>query len=87
MADTKASRIEKARNAERRQRERELSEALERSDEPEPPREDDPAVDRPTDEISIEVPGDGETVVRPVLEDDIAPELTERYPVEPPDER
>ncbi|WP_254521814.1 hypothetical protein [Natrinema caseinilyticum] len=39
MADTKVSRNKQARNAERRQCERELAEALERRDETEPPLE------------------------------------------------
>lgn len=40
MSHTKAGRTKKAHDAERRQRERELAEALERGDEPEPPLED-----------------------------------------------
>jgi hypothetical protein len=41
MPDTKEGREKQAQNAERRQRERELSEARERADEAEPPKEDD----------------------------------------------
>ncbi|RBI59009.1 hypothetical protein DMJ13_24700 [halophilic archaeon] len=40
MADTKKSRDEQARNAENRQRERELEQARERIDEAEPPRDE-----------------------------------------------
>jgi hypothetical protein len=40
MADTKRGRDEQAHEAERRQREREIEEALDRADESEPPRED-----------------------------------------------
>jgi hypothetical protein len=44
MGDTKASREEQARQAEKRQRERELEEELTRSDEDAPPEDEGPAV-------------------------------------------
>lgn len=63
MADDRRGRDKQAHDAERRQRERELLEELERSDETEPP-VDDTALDRlATDLSSLSFPATGEAVV------------------------
>ncbi|SEW25928.1 hypothetical protein [Natrinema salifodinae] len=59
MAHTKSGRTKKAHDAERRQRERELAEALERRDEPEPDQLRTEAVDADAGDL-VDVETNGE---------------------------
>lgn len=66
MADDKNGREKQARNADRRQRERDISAELERGDEPEPPVEATELADFESELESIEFPATGTTIVATV---------------------
>ncbi len=63
MADDKRGREKQARNADRRQRRRDLDEALERGDEPEPPIDADDLADLDLELESVAFPATGAEVV------------------------
>lgn len=66
MADNKKGRDKQARDAERRQRERDITEELERGDEPEPPVDAAELADLETELESLQFPATGTEVVATV---------------------